>query len=91
MPTGVEATALEQEELLEVLENRIPTIWKFQVDKEGFNSSSSTLKDLTETCAHFEECKPKVTEKTSAACKSHSERGGKCEAKRKASKKAYHE
>eukprot|EP00957_Ditylum_brightwellii_P171664 13069271-Ditylum_brightwellii.AAC.1 len=33
-PTGIEARKLEMEEILEVLENRIPTSWKFQMDKE---------------------------------------------------------
>eukprot|EP00957_Ditylum_brightwellii_P103476 7884518-Ditylum_brightwellii.AAC.1 len=90
-PTGVEAKKLEPKELLEVLENRIPTTWKFQMDKEGFDASSSTLKDFMETCIRYEVCKPKVTKKTSAACKIPSERGGKCKVKCKASKKAYHD
>eukprot|EP00957_Ditylum_brightwellii_P090997 6928726-Ditylum_brightwellii.AAC.2 len=42
--TANEARKLEMEEILEVLENRIPTSWKFQMDKEGFNVSSSALK-----------------------------------------------
>eukprot|EP00957_Ditylum_brightwellii_P064361 4884931-Ditylum_brightwellii.AAC.1 len=90
MHTGVEAKKLEQEELLEVLENRIPITWRFKMDKEGFGVSSSTLKDFTKTYIHYKECKLKVTEKTNTAHKSHSERGGKRKAKRKASKKAYH-
>eukprot|EP00957_Ditylum_brightwellii_P179387 13665598-Ditylum_brightwellii.AAC.2 len=64
MPAGVEAKKLEQEELLEVLENRIPILWKFQMNKEGFDASSSTLKYFTKTCVCYKECKPKVTEKT---------------------------
>eukprot|EP00957_Ditylum_brightwellii_P167351 12740125-Ditylum_brightwellii.AAC.1 len=39
-PTGIVAKKLEEEEILEVLENRIPTSWKFQMDKESFNASS---------------------------------------------------
>eukprot|EP00957_Ditylum_brightwellii_P128932 9836546-Ditylum_brightwellii.AAC.1 len=65
--TGAEARKLELEEILEVLKNRIPTTWKFQMDKEEF--------------------KPKASEKTSAAHKSQSKRGGKLKAKCKASKK----
>ena len=42
--TGIEARKLGTKEILEVLENGIPTSWKFQMDKEGFNVSSSTLK-----------------------------------------------
>eukprot|EP00957_Ditylum_brightwellii_P012800 967549-Ditylum_brightwellii.AAC.1 len=90
-PTGVEARKVEQKELLEDLENRIPTLWKFQMNKEGFNASSSMLKDFTKTCICYKECKPNVTDKTNAAHKSHSKRGGKRKAKGKASKNAYHE
>eukprot|EP00957_Ditylum_brightwellii_P098802 7526850-Ditylum_brightwellii.AAC.2 len=43
-PTGIEAKKLEDEEILEMLENRIPTSWTFQMDKEGFDASSSRLK-----------------------------------------------
>eukprot|EP00957_Ditylum_brightwellii_P093624 7129818-Ditylum_brightwellii.AAC.1 len=35
--TGIEARKLKMEEILEVLENEIPTSWKFQMDKEGFD------------------------------------------------------
>eukprot|EP00957_Ditylum_brightwellii_P149159 11359263-Ditylum_brightwellii.AAC.1 len=55
--------------------------------KEGINTNSSMLKEFTETCVCYEECKPKSSEKTSAACKSRSERGGKLNAKHKASKR----
>eukprot|EP00957_Ditylum_brightwellii_P018837 1415779-Ditylum_brightwellii.AAC.2 len=33
--TGIVTKKLEDEEILEVLENAIPTSWKFQMDKEG--------------------------------------------------------
>eukprot|EP00957_Ditylum_brightwellii_P040042 3030333-Ditylum_brightwellii.AAC.2 len=90
MPMGVKAKKLEQEELLEVLENRIPTSWTFQTDKEGFDASSSTLKDFTKTCVYYEECEPKMMKKKSAAHKSHSKREGKRKAKHKVSEKTYH-
>eukprot|EP00957_Ditylum_brightwellii_P039096 2955385-Ditylum_brightwellii.AAC.1 len=90
-PMGVKAKKLDQEELLEVLGNRIPTLWKFQMDKEGFNASSSTFKDFTKTCAHYKECKPKITKKKSVGHKSHSEIEGKHKAKLKADEKTYHE
>eukprot|EP00957_Ditylum_brightwellii_P121462 9263582-Ditylum_brightwellii.AAC.1 len=61
------------------------------MDKEGFNASSSMLKEFIKTSVRYKECKPKVMEKTSAAHKSHFERGGKCKAERKTGKKAYHE
>eukprot|EP00957_Ditylum_brightwellii_P028344 2140578-Ditylum_brightwellii.AAC.1 len=37
MPTRVVAKKLENEEILEVYDNRILTSWNFQMDKEGFN------------------------------------------------------
>eukprot|EP00957_Ditylum_brightwellii_P039499 2988509-Ditylum_brightwellii.AAC.1 len=39
-PGRVEASKIDQEEILEVLENRIPTMLKFHMDKEG-----TTLKE----------------------------------------------
>eukprot|EP00957_Ditylum_brightwellii_P158147 12037455-Ditylum_brightwellii.AAC.1 len=47
-PTGVKARKMDQDEILEVLENRIPTLWKFQMGNEGFDTSSSTVKEFTE-------------------------------------------
>eukprot|EP00957_Ditylum_brightwellii_P198439 15122774-Ditylum_brightwellii.AAC.1 len=41
VPTGSEARKLDPEEILEVLENRIPTTWKFQMDKEDCKSKTS--------------------------------------------------
>eukprot|EP00957_Ditylum_brightwellii_P134383 10244921-Ditylum_brightwellii.AAC.2 len=46
-PTGIEARKLESEESLEFLESRIPTSWKFQMDKKDFDMSSSMLKEFT--------------------------------------------
>eukprot|EP00957_Ditylum_brightwellii_P162660 12386501-Ditylum_brightwellii.AAC.1 len=88
-PTRVEARKLEPKELLEVLKNGIPTTWKFQMDKEGFNVSSSMLKEFMETCVCYNKCKANTSEKTSTACKSHSKRRGDRKAKHKARKKAY--
>eukprot|EP00957_Ditylum_brightwellii_P163061 12416721-Ditylum_brightwellii.AAC.1 len=90
-PTGIDAKKPEDEEILEVLENGISTSWKFQMDKEGFDTSSSTINIFTEICVHYKECKPKKTKESSAACESYFERGGKHKAKHKASKKAYHD
>eukprot|EP00957_Ditylum_brightwellii_P079004 6008852-Ditylum_brightwellii.AAC.1 len=44
MPTGIVAKTLEDEEILQVLENKIPTSWKFLMDKKGSNVSSSMIK-----------------------------------------------
>eukprot|EP00957_Ditylum_brightwellii_P054343 4117804-Ditylum_brightwellii.AAC.1 len=68
---------MDQEEMLEVLENRILTLWKFQMDEEGFNASSSIIKEFTEMCIHYKECKPVMPEKLSTAHRNHSEREGK--------------
>eukprot|EP00957_Ditylum_brightwellii_P098028 7466997-Ditylum_brightwellii.AAC.1 len=57
------------------------------MDKEGFDASSSMLKDFMEICVRYKESKPKASEKTNTACKSHSKRGGKRKAKCKASKR----
>eukprot|EP00957_Ditylum_brightwellii_P029572 2234377-Ditylum_brightwellii.AAC.1 len=61
------------------------------MDKEGFDASSIILKEFTKAFVCYKECKLKVSEKTSAACKNHSERGGNHKAKQKSSKKAYHD
>eukprot|EP00957_Ditylum_brightwellii_P042363 3207548-Ditylum_brightwellii.AAC.1 len=87
--TGVKARKSEQEELLEVVEQGIPTLWTFQMEKEGMDASSSILKYFTKTYAPYKKCKPKMAEKKSVACKRHSEREGKCKAKLKADKKTY--
>eukprot|EP00957_Ditylum_brightwellii_P131220 10008229-Ditylum_brightwellii.AAC.1 len=40
---------LDQKDLLEVLENGMLTLWKFQMDKKGFNANSITVKEFTKT------------------------------------------
>eukprot|EP00957_Ditylum_brightwellii_P110060 8395233-Ditylum_brightwellii.AAC.1 len=37
-PTGIEARKLVTDEILEILENGIPTFWKLQMDKEACES-----------------------------------------------------
>eukprot|EP00957_Ditylum_brightwellii_P185293 14109206-Ditylum_brightwellii.AAC.1 len=59
------------------------------MDKEGFNASSSTIKEFTKTCVCYKECEPKMQEKQSAAHRRHSEREGKCKAKCKVDEKGY--
>eukprot|EP00957_Ditylum_brightwellii_P183870 14005364-Ditylum_brightwellii.AAC.1 len=41
---GVTATKIVCKELVNVLEDGVPYKWKLEFEKEGFNSSSSTLK-----------------------------------------------
>eukprot|EP00957_Ditylum_brightwellii_P126900 9673443-Ditylum_brightwellii.AAC.1 len=74
---------LDSEKLLEVLENRIPTLWKFQMDKEGFDASSSTIKEFTEMCVQYKECESAMQEKLAITHKSPLEMEGKCKAKYK--------
>eukprot|EP00957_Ditylum_brightwellii_P087453 6657081-Ditylum_brightwellii.AAC.1 len=49
---GFKDRKMDQEKIQEVLENRLSTLWKFQMDKKGFNASSSTIKEFTKTCIH---------------------------------------
>eukprot|EP00957_Ditylum_brightwellii_P099886 7611475-Ditylum_brightwellii.AAC.1 len=54
---------MDQEEILEVLENGIPILWKFQMDKEGLMS-----------CVRYKECELATSEMLVAACKHPLER-----------------
>eukprot|EP00957_Ditylum_brightwellii_P053387 4046333-Ditylum_brightwellii.AAC.1 len=76
MSAGIAAKKLEDEEILEM-------------DKEDFDTSSSTIKKFTETCVCYEECRPTKSKESSVVHESYSKRGGKRKAKHKASKKAY--
>eukprot|EP00957_Ditylum_brightwellii_P112590 8582656-Ditylum_brightwellii.AAC.1 len=80
---------MDWEEILEVLENGIPTLWKFQMNKEGFDASSSTIKGLIKTCMCYKECEPAIPEMLVVACKSLLEREGKHKAKCKV-EESYH-
>eukprot|EP00957_Ditylum_brightwellii_P131205 10007188-Ditylum_brightwellii.AAC.1 len=73
----VKPRKMDWENILKVLEKN-PTSWKFQMDKEGFDASFSTIKDLTKICVCYKEYKPVIPEMLFAACKSPSEREGKC-------------
>eukprot|EP00957_Ditylum_brightwellii_P075642 5748540-Ditylum_brightwellii.AAC.1 len=55
VPAGVTATKISCKEFVDVLEDRIRYQWKVEFDKEGFDLSSSTLKDYLDMCAHLEE------------------------------------
>eukprot|EP00957_Ditylum_brightwellii_P166206 12652917-Ditylum_brightwellii.AAC.3 len=84
MPPKVAPKKLDPEELLEVLKKIIPTLWKFQMDKEGVNASSSTVKEFTKMCVWYKEREPAMLEKLALTCKSPLEREGKPKAKHKA-------
>eukprot|EP00957_Ditylum_brightwellii_P058502 4436295-Ditylum_brightwellii.AAC.1 len=89
MLSRVKAKKMDQEEILEVLEIGIPTSWKFQMDKEGVDKSSSTVKEFTKICICYKECKPVIPEKQNLSYMSHSEKEGKFKAKSKAHEKSY--
>eukprot|EP00957_Ditylum_brightwellii_P151425 11531937-Ditylum_brightwellii.AAC.1 len=58
---------MDRDDILEVLKNGDPIMWKFQMDKKGFDASSGTMKAMPDA---------KVT-----ACKSPLERAEKCKTK----------
>eukprot|EP00957_Ditylum_brightwellii_P177627 13529873-Ditylum_brightwellii.AAC.1 len=43
---GITAKKIASEEYADVLEYRVPYQWKLEFEKEGFDSSSSTLKEF---------------------------------------------
>eukprot|EP00957_Ditylum_brightwellii_P017317 1303950-Ditylum_brightwellii.AAC.1 len=46
VPDGVTATKIAHEEFFDVLEGGVPYQWKLEFKKEGFDSSSSMLKEF---------------------------------------------
>eukprot|EP00957_Ditylum_brightwellii_P092368 7032825-Ditylum_brightwellii.AAC.1 len=46
VPDGVTAAKISCKEFVDGLEDGIPYRWKLEFEKEGFNLSSSTLKEL---------------------------------------------
>eukprot|EP00957_Ditylum_brightwellii_P050962 3865158-Ditylum_brightwellii.AAC.1 len=55
VPDGVTATKISCKEFVDVLEDGIPYQWKLEFEKEGFDSSSSTLKEFLGVCVRLEE------------------------------------
>jgi hypothetical protein len=51
----VTAKKISQEEFVDVLEDGNPYQWKLEFEKEGFNSSSSMLKEFLDVCVRLEE------------------------------------
>eukprot|EP00957_Ditylum_brightwellii_P119020 9078074-Ditylum_brightwellii.AAC.1 len=72
---------MDFEEIPEVLEKRTPTSWRFQIDREDFNASSSTIKEFIEICVCYKECKPTMHVMLVAAFKSPLKREGRCKTK----------
>eukprot|EP00957_Ditylum_brightwellii_P150880 11488648-Ditylum_brightwellii.AAC.1 len=52
---GVTATKIAREDFVDVLEDGVLYQWKLKFEKEGFDSSSSTLKELIDMCVRLEE------------------------------------
>eukprot|EP00957_Ditylum_brightwellii_P081981 6233852-Ditylum_brightwellii.AAC.1 len=50
VPDGVTATKISCEEFIDILEDGILYQWKLEFEKEGFNLSSSMLKEFLEVC-----------------------------------------
>eukprot|EP00957_Ditylum_brightwellii_P051039 3870068-Ditylum_brightwellii.AAC.1 len=87
MPPKVATKKLDQEELLQVLENGILMVWKFQMDKDNFNASSSSIKEFNKICVWYEECGPMMPEKIALTPIRPSEREGKFKAECKPKEK----
>eukprot|EP00957_Ditylum_brightwellii_P124452 9484752-Ditylum_brightwellii.AAC.1 len=57
VPDGVTTTKISRKDFVDVLEDGIPYQWKLKFEKEGFDLSSSTLKEFLDVCIHLEEAK----------------------------------
>eukprot|EP00957_Ditylum_brightwellii_P083768 6367354-Ditylum_brightwellii.AAC.1 len=55
VPDGVTAKKISQEEFVDVLEDGVPYQWELEFEKEGFDSSSSMLKEFLDVCIRLEE------------------------------------
>eukprot|EP00957_Ditylum_brightwellii_P173696 13224676-Ditylum_brightwellii.AAC.1 len=67
------------EEFVTVLEDRVPYQWKLEFEKEGFDLSSSTLKEFLDICVRLEkaEMKKPLKKKIACAIKEHDDSDGK--------------
>eukprot|EP00957_Ditylum_brightwellii_P097387 7417326-Ditylum_brightwellii.AAC.1 len=73
VPDGVTVTKIACEEFINVLEDGVLYQWKLDFKKEGFDSSSSTLKEFLDMCVRLEEAelqKP-LKKKLARAVKEH--------------------
>eukprot|EP00957_Ditylum_brightwellii_P129686 9892810-Ditylum_brightwellii.AAC.1 len=68
VPEGVTTTKIVQEEFVGVLEDGVPYQWKLEFEKEGFDSSSSTLKEFLDVCVRLEEAEVQKPLKKRIAC-----------------------
>eukprot|EP00957_Ditylum_brightwellii_P029063 2195556-Ditylum_brightwellii.AAC.1 len=73
VPDSVTTTKITLEEFVNVLEDGFPYQWKLDFEKEGFDSSSSMLKEFLGVCVRLEEAelqKP-LNKKIACAIKEH--------------------
>eukprot|EP00957_Ditylum_brightwellii_P130593 9961692-Ditylum_brightwellii.AAC.1 len=70
---GVSTTKIAHEEFINVLEDGVLYHWNLEFEKEGFDSSSSTLKDFLGVCIRLEaaELQKPLKKKIAHAIKEH--------------------
>eukprot|EP00957_Ditylum_brightwellii_P082117 6244507-Ditylum_brightwellii.AAC.1 len=93
VPDKVTAMKISCKESIDVLEDGILYQWKLEFEKEGLNSSSSTLKEFLNVCVHLEEAELKKLLRNKIACaeKEHNKDGKrKHQDKPKLHHKRYH-
>eukprot|EP00957_Ditylum_brightwellii_P082337 6260780-Ditylum_brightwellii.AAC.1 len=89
VPDRVTATKILCEEFVDILEDGTPYQWKLEFKKEGFDSSSSTLKEFLDVYVRLEEAKlQKPLRKTIACAKKEHDKDGK--RKRQDKPKSHH-
>eukprot|EP00957_Ditylum_brightwellii_P152817 11632312-Ditylum_brightwellii.AAC.1 len=66
---GVTATKIARKDFVDVLEDRVLYQLKLEFEKEGLDSSSSTLKEFLGVCARLEEAELQKLLKKKIACK----------------------
>eukprot|EP00957_Ditylum_brightwellii_P083315 6334766-Ditylum_brightwellii.AAC.1 len=64
----VTTTKIACEEFVDVLEDGVLYQWKLEFEKEGFDSSSSILKEFLDVCVHLEEAELQKPLKKRIAC-----------------------
>eukprot|EP00957_Ditylum_brightwellii_P076655 5826942-Ditylum_brightwellii.AAC.1 len=90
---GVMANKLSRKEFVDVLEDGILFQWKLEFKKEGFDSSSTKLKEFLDTCMCLEEAElHKLLVKKIACIKKErdKDRKGKCHGKSESRHKRHH-
>eukprot|EP00957_Ditylum_brightwellii_P194262 14795288-Ditylum_brightwellii.AAC.1 len=90
VPDRVTAMKISCKEFVDVLEDGILYQWKLEFRKEGFNLSSSTLKEFLDVCVHLEEAElqKQLRKKVACAEKEHDKEGKR---KRQDKPKSHHE